>query len=916
MSWAQVSGRIQFLLENGKYAVQDKIDNARNYEFGELSEKLWNIYHDVSEEVKGQFFSSISNRGNNFPEQTKKISELLQQPDNRATIISEATVFVKAFNDNPDVLRFPKFYQPQELLQRLIDLNQPIKTFHADPALNTEHPAFITEDEIDRTFINGNEINESKMRIYSCFLQSHDTNHRISFLRKEYGVGGSYRNGYDISTDSKGYKFTRIDENVKYDSVLLNWSKVESRINKLIKNGKYMSQKELDYIPTYERKQLAEDIFAFYSRQPQDVIRPFPEIKDYYDSYKIIIPLLDDPKQVDKIFNHMLETFATVHPDDRQYSLMQKAIRDMAAFQNGTYSLFNPLSAEPETAQSLKTKRSRTSESQKISDGQLSMIPQRQEYPPEFIPNVEAYLNIKADRADRIIGVCTKDYTLYYGKDAQEAAAVLNTKLLDIEIPGLGLTKITGSKLSWQSNFEKLLEHGHSVAFVREDTEKSKYEIFKERSSDEYIPLGMNLFIDGQSLTINSVDFVAGNVILQDTETSELLHKSVSFVRHCIEEEEKERIKQPQPAKPQPETDYTNYSISENQTIAGGQKTKYKNNVEAIRLLKRLESENRRALPEEQKILARYVGWGGIPQAFDANNQNWAKEYAELKELLTEKEYASANSSVLTAYYTDPEIIKAIYHAVENMKIPVTNILEPAMGIGNFFGVIPDSMKKAKLYGVELDGISGSIAKQLYPKADITIDGFEKTTFPDSSFDLAIGNIPFGDYKVPDKLYNKYNLHIHDYFFIKTLDKIRPGGILAFITSKGTLDKQNPAVRQLIAQKADLLGAIRLPNNAFKANAGTEVPADIIFLQKRTNAPIQEPEWTRIGMTADGIPLNRYFLQNPSMVLGEMVFSEKMFGNKNSTTCIPIQGVVLSEQLPKPLRILPHLIPGFMKQQS
>ena len=264
-----------------------------------------------------------------------------------------------------------------------------------------------------------------------------------------------------------------------------------------------------------------------------------------------------------------------------------------------------------------------------------------------------------------------------------------------------------------------------------------------------------------------------------------------------------------------------NFHITDDNLGAGGQKTKYGFNIAAIRTLKQIESENRTATPIEQDTLSKYVGWGGIPQAFDEKNEKWEKEYTELKGILTDKEYEAARASVLNAHYTSPTVIKAIYDAVNNFGFKPGNILEPAMGVGNFFGLIPESMEKSKLYGVELDSITGRIAKQLYPKADITVDGFENTGFPDDFFDLALGNVPFGDYQVADRRYDKYKFHIHDYFFAKTIDKVRPGGLITFITSKGTLDKQNPEVRKYIAARADLLGAVRLPNNAFLKNAGT-----------------------------------------------------------------------------------------------
>lgn len=327
----------------------------------------------------------------------------------------------------------------------------------------------------------------------------------------------------------------------------------------------------------------------------------------------------------------------------------------------------------------------------------------------------------------------------------------------------------------------------------------------------------------------------------------------------------------------------------------GGLKTKFQNNIAAITTLKTIESESRSATPEEQKILAKYVGWGGIPQAFDHANEQWSKEYKQLRELLTDDEYKAAAESTLNAHYTSPEIIGAMYKALNNFGFNGGNVLEPAMGVGNFFGCMPESMNNdSRLYGVELDSLTGRIAQQLYPQADIRVQGFEKSDFPDNFFDAAIGNVPFGNYGVADRRYDKEHFLIHDYFFAKTLDKVAPGGVVAFVTSKGTLDKKNSKVREYLAKRADLIGAIRLPNNAFK-NANTEVTSDIIFLQKREKMAVEMPDWAYTGRNSDGMPINQYFIDHPDMVLGKLEYTTGAYGQE--VTCTPIEGEKLSEQL-------------------
>ena len=327
-----------------------------------------------------------------------------------------------------------------------------------------------------------------------------------------------------------------------------------------------------------------------------------------------------------------------------------------------------------------------------------------------------------------------------------------------------------------------------------------------------------------------------------------------------------------------PTSDRNQFKITNDNLGDGSPREKFNNNVEAIRVLKKCEEENRFATPQEQEILSKYVGWGGLPQAFDEKDYSWSNEYSILKNLLDEKEYSQARESTLTAFYTPPVVIRSMYKALENMGLKTGNILEPSCGVGNFIGMLPDSLEDCKLYGVELDSISGRIARQLYQKSTVAVQGYEDTNLPNSFFDVAVGNVPFGDFKVLDKKYDKHKFLIHDYFFAKTLDKVRPGGVIAFITSKGTLDKENPSVRKYIAQRADLLGAIRLPNNTFKANAGTEVTSDIIFLQKRDSITDIEPDWVYLGANDDGVKMNQYFIDNPEMILGNMEMISTRFG--------------------------------------
>ena len=433
----------------------------------------------------------------------------------------------------------------------------------------------------------------------------------------------------------------------------------------------------------------------------------------------------------------------------------------------------------------------------------------------------------------------------------------------------------------------------------------------EEPINDELI--GREVIIYGDSYIVESVSQKSGDVSMRDTSSIYPINRveKVGFVREHLAPITKEEIKEAPVFSPPtwketkentstvfqtvPESEKHNFSITDDNLGIGGTKEKFRNNIAAVNLLQELEFDNRLATPEEQEILSKYVGFGGLAVAFDESKEAWSDEYKELIVTLSPDEYAAARESTLTAFYTPPVVIRAMYDALQNMGFSDGNILEPSCGTGHFIGMLPQSMQNSKFYGVELDSISGRIARQLYQKSNIAVQGYEKASLPDSFFDVAIGNVPFGQFKVVDKKYDKNNWLIHDYFFGKTLDKVRPGGIIAFITSSGTMDKKNPAVRKYIAQRAELLGAVRLPNNTFKANAGTEVTSDIIFLQKRDTIVNDEPDWVFLDRDENGNEMNKYFVDNPEMILGEMVMESSQFGQ--SLTCKPYEDRSLSDLL-------------------
>ena len=583
-----------------------------------------------------------------------------------------------------------------------------------------------------------------------------------------------------------------------------------------------------------------------------------------------------------------------------------------------------------------------------IHDGHYlkSDAPDRKEPEISFTPDVEAYKKLKDEHPRRLVGVRVDDTLLFYGEDAQTAAPLMDTRLFERDIPGMGTISVTGIPFGrWSVAAKALTENGHGIYFA-ETSEQGGYEVVKAldgRRDEPSYQVGDTVYLGNTAFLIEEITDTHVNLrdptllypisrverrdtfeqMLAEDTRNDFLFQQSEFTQTISDDSEQSDIRQEPQSRtekslPQEEIrlhnlviDLTeqeterkeaepykaqNFHITDEHLGEGGAKTKYAFNIAAIQTLKQIEAEGRQARPDEQEILSRYVGWGGIPQAFDGNNAQWSEEYRQLKSLLTEEEYDAARSSTLNAHYTSPTVIRAMYDAIEKMGFRTGNVLEPSCGVGNFFGMLPDDMSSSRLYGVELDSITGRIARQLYPDARITISGFEKTQRRDF-FDLAIGNVPFGGYKVSDKQFDKYNFLIHDYFFAKTLEQVRPGGVIAYITSKGTMDKASPDVRRYIAQKAELLGAIRLPNTAFAANAGTSVTTDILFLQKRESPIDIEPDWVHLGQTEDGIPINSYFVSHPDMMLGSMAWDKSMYGDEKETTCRPIPGADLKVQL-------------------
>lgn len=634
---------------------------------------------------------------------------------------------MKVYENNRELLRF-HFHRPQRLLEQLRGLQREQIVFTVLPDFSHQPKQFITEDEIDKLLIGGGNIQHTKFRIYSYFLEEHTPKERADFLKAEYGTGGVGRSGFHTNHDSKGIEYSRGDMFHPYDKVLLKWNQVQKRIAEQISQNCYMTEKELVYIPTYEQNELARQIYSFFYDVPQEQPHPYPYGFDFYNAIPLIEEQLGDPAKVEAIYQMMVPVWENTIQENRYYNTRQKAFDNLSAYRNGTFSLFG--------------------------EKKQAVLP---------VALAEKPITISDEPPEKVIPAPPR----------QRKARIFFTDL-HTEIP-------------------------------------------KDQRHD--------------------------------------------------------------------------FSITDPELGNGTPSEKFAANMAAIRTLNQIEEEERLATPEEQEVLSRYVGWGGLASCFEETHVG----NPELKNRLTNEEYAAARESTLTAFYTSPVIIKAMYQALEQMGFQTGNILEPSCGVGNFIGMLPDSMAESKAYGVELDSISGRIARQLYQNSSIIVEGYEKVDIPDSFFDVAIGNVPFGNFKVLDRRYDKNKWLIHDYFFGKTLDKVCPGGIIAFITSKGTMDKENPSVRKYLAQRADLIGAIRLPRNAFKRNAGTEVTSDIIFLQKRDRLIDIEPDWVYLDTDEKGIKMNRYFVEHPDMILGEMVMEPTQFGM--DSTCKAYEGESLSEQL-------------------
>ena len=890
LSWKDVSRRIHQLLNQGEYAPQSVLDAARSNAVKEHAQALAYMKGDMAEGVAEIVFDEedLPHLRSIYPEITDYLEEKLEDPQWLSELNERLDALAEAYEENHSIMRF-HHYNPINISKQFQKFADEVIPYQArDGFAWKEHPMFITQDEIDAYLAGGGAYSQGRLRTYSFYLLHEDERSRTGFIKEQYGIGGSSHalSGADDSHanyDGKGLFLARGAYGNPYTSILLSWNKVANRVAYLIKNDQFLQAEDYARMPEYEREQMANKVLRFYDRLPEEIDRPFTDDFFWEKPGKEMVAVLENPEQTEELLQKMDAALAALPLDFEAYgtNYQQKTelLSELHQYAEGTYTIFPTPEAEPSFAEPsghqmtmfdfLDTKA--VTEPTVVDMSDVEEIEEEEVTAKEDIPeNQEQEITETSEGQEQ--------------KESEEEITVKTAEEL-AESWDEGVFEYQGYHFEAVGVLPEGIEGKDLVAQTRSNTELhlSTYhtEDFPKYSYDDFYAVSNAPTADVFRCLETGRNYIPGE--------NELFGYEGEFQPYLKPEAEK-IVTEPH-----------NFRIQDNDLGAGGPKAKYKANMEAIHLLQTLEQEERLATPEEQEVLSRYVGWGGIPQAFEEKNSSWTNEYLELKNTLSPEEYSAARASTLNAFYTSPTVIRSMYEALENMGLKQGNILEPSCGVGNFMGLIPESMNKAKMYGVELDPVSGKIAKQLYQKNKIAVQGFEETSYPDSFFDCVIGNVPFGSYQVSDRRYDRHHFMIHDYFIAKSLDLIRPGGVVAVVTSSGTMDKQNPAVRQYIANRAELLGAIRLPNNAFQRNANTSVVSDILFFQKRDRASIEEPEWLNLKEIPEGYSVNAYFAEHPEMVLGDFTTESTQYG-KQEVTVKPKEGITLEEQLKEAIR--------------
>ena len=886
--WEQAAERIGQLLGEGKFATNVELAEAPQHERNELAQSLWYFYRDMSKKGReGNYLAVLhQDKFRGFPEETEHLTAQLEDPQFRSILTQQLEEFRDAYRQDRELMRF-HFHKCDRIYQRLTELELPRREYQSDM---TDMPVvgnFITEDEINADLTRGGDYANGTGRIYEFFLEPHSSKEKADYLKNEYGTGGHAPalSGSVFSSESHDAKGIRYQKQGCED-VRLSWKQVAARVDDLISRDRYLTEVQK------QQRQAILDARAEPEAEPQLEVVSEEQAAAWNYHVGDTVYLDDTEFRIEQISDHevQLRDPTLSYPIFRAESKERLAqMLDMDERNNSlrggnaAEEILPEVSTEPERRYLVaayhhfengfddKLDYKTLEEAEKAAQGYVDGTMEHD----GFQYDGAAVYDQLEHQYIRIYGDYPDEKAHAQVRSASEDAAVEEPKIVpeqfidhfyvaeDLKVQG-ALT------LHEYATFEEAFQ-----AYQRLPTTQTKALGIQKQPNPLPGILDIIQCLDGTDTVIRDYQKVP-----------EWQNEEILSVVQRAEQALKEL---------QPPLEAVNYRIMDDNLGEGGPKLKYARNVAAIRTLFQLEAENRNATPREQEILSNYVGWGGLADVFDPNKPAWAEEYRNLKELLSDEEYAAARASTLNAHYTSLTVIRGIYDAVERMGFETGNILEPAMGVGNFFGLLPEAMRDSRLYGVELDSITGRIAQKLYPKADITVAGFETTDRRDF-YDLAVGNVPFGNYKVADKPYDKLGFSIHNYFFAKTLDQVRPGGVIAFVTSRYTMDSRNPDARQYIAQRADLLGAIRLPNDAFKKNAGTEVVSDILFLQKRDHPADITPDWVHLNTTEDGFTMNSYFVDHPEMVLGELSMESTQYG-KDDLTVNPIEGADLADQL-------------------
>ena len=858
LSWEDVSGRIHQLLKQGEYAPQSVLDVARKNAIKEHAQALAYMKADMAEGVAELVFDEedLPHLHSIYPEITDYLEEKLTDPQWLADLNERLEGLAMAYEEDKSIMRF-RTYNPIRISGQFQKFAAEVIPYNArDEFAWQEHKVFITQDEIDAFLAGGGPYSDGRLSTYSFYLLNEDDKARTDFIKEKYGIGGQSHAlcGADNSHadyDGKGLKLERGDYGNPDISVLLPWAKVAKRIGYLIDNQQFLRSADYSRMPEYERERIAGKVISFYARLPEEIERPFKQDFFNEEARKELPVMLNDSEKSQKLLQAMDDALAMLPLDfesvNETYEKKLQLLTEVHQYVEGSYTIF-PAQEVPDQADGLNGYQ------MSLFDIVSASEPEENTEEPEVEESsaeMEEVQKGEPESESVIVQEQWDENVFEYQGYHFEPVGILPQGLEGKEL----VNQTRGNTELHLTTYEREDDILYSYAGFYEASGSSKADIFRcMETGRNYIPGENELFgYEGEFLPY-----------LQN-----------------------EQVQEQEPH---------NFHITDDDLGAGGPKAKFKANMEAIRLLKELEQDQRLATPEEQEVLSRYVGWGGIPQAFEERNSAWAEEYTQLKGILTPEEYSAARASTLNAFYTSPTVVKAMYEALGNMGLKQGNILEPSCGVGNFMGLLPESMSAANMYGVELDPVSGQIAKQLYQKNRIAVQGFEETSYPDCFFDCVIGNVPFGAYQVSDRKYDRYHFMIHDYFIAKSLDMVRPSGVVAVVTSSGTMDKQNPEVRQYFANRADLLGAIRLPNNAFQRNANTSVVADILFFQKRDRAAITEPDWVQLKTTPEGYTVNSYFADHPEMVLGDFKTESTQYG-KQEVTVKAKEGADLAEQL-------------------